>query len=193
MSRKILVAIACCLGLLLLIVLGRPSSYTVEKQVVIAAPPETVFPLLNDFHRWAEWSPWQRVDPKARQTFEGPSSGAGATFGWSGNEDLGEGTLTITGSKGPEHLSIAAEFVRPASTGDTMDFALTPLAAGTLVSWTMHGHHSLSQKVFSLVVDAKNFVGRDLELGLANLKDAVEKAAPRLPAPAAVDAGLAPP
>ena len=38
----------------------RPDNFRVERAATIKAPPEKVFALIQDFHRWADWSPWRK-------------------------------------------------------------------------------------------------------------------------------------
>ena len=45
------------------------------------------------------WSPWAKIDPAAKITFEGPPAGTGAGYTWAGNNKVGEGRMTITDSQ----------------------------------------------------------------------------------------------
>ena len=36
-----------------------PATWTVEREVVVDAPPEAIWPWIVDLERWPEWSPWQ--------------------------------------------------------------------------------------------------------------------------------------
>ena len=79
------------LVILAVIVAVQPADFSVQRSTTIAAPPATVFGLVNDFHQWDKWSPWAKLDPAMKTTFEGPASGEGAIYTWSGNSDVGEG------------------------------------------------------------------------------------------------------
>ncbi|MDR7307298.1 hypothetical protein [Rhodoferax saidenbachensis] len=38
----------------------KPDRFHVERSVRISAPPDAIFPLINDLHRWDAWT--TRVD-----------------------------------------------------------------------------------------------------------------------------------
>ena len=82
-----------------------------------------MFEQVNDFHRWKAWSPWKKLDPDAKNTFEGPPSGKGAIFKWSGNEKIGEGMMTLTDSQPGEKILIKFELVKPMPPRPTMEFS----------------------------------------------------------------------
>jgi uncharacterized protein YndB with AHSA1/START domain len=99
MAKKFILGV---LGLVLLLVVVfcvvvamQPADYSISRSVTIDAPPEVVFAQVNDFHQWEAWSPWIELDPDAKETFEGPTSGEGAKFGWNGNDKVGEVQMTI--------------------------------------------------------------------------------------------------
>ena len=58
MLRTILLGILAVLVVGIAFIASRPASFTVERSAEIAAPPEAVFALLNDFHQWGRWSPF---------------------------------------------------------------------------------------------------------------------------------------
>lgn len=195
MSRRAVIAFAVCFGLLLLAVLGRSSTFTVEKKELVKAPPETLFALVNDLHKWPEWSPWDSVDPQLKRSFGGPNEGVGANQTWSGNEAMGEGTFTITQSTPPSKVVLSVTFVRPKSEAAELTFTFTPGPFGTEAVWTYTGHHTVADKFNALVVNPSGVLGPSLELGLGNLKRLAEEAArPKAPepapAPTEADAGV---
>jgi hypothetical protein len=83
-----------------------------------------VFAQVNDFHNWEAWSPWAKLDPAAKATFEGPHPGKGAIFRWAGNEEVGEGSMTITESRPSELIKIKLEFLKPFEATNTAEFTL---------------------------------------------------------------------
>src|SRR4051794_31674992 len=72
------------------IVALRPPGFKIERSAVIHAPPAAVFALINDFHEWTKWSPWEKMDPDLKRTYEGPAAGVGAKYAWAGNKKVGE-------------------------------------------------------------------------------------------------------
>ncbi len=157
----------------------RPDAFRVERATTIAAPPTAVFPYLNDFHKWPDWSPWEKLDPNMQRTHSGAPAGVGARYAWSGNSKAGEGSMTITDSTPNERVLIDLDFLKPFKSSSITEFALSRAAAGTQVSWTMTGKHNIATKAFSLVTSMDKIVGGDFERGLTNLKSAAEGDATR--------------
>jgi len=174
MLKKTGIALAVLVAIAVAVIATRPDSFRVERSSLVAAPPASVFPLVNDFHKWTAWSPWEKLDPNLKRSYEGPSEGAGAKYAWVGNSEVGEGRMTIVDSKAPGSISIKLEFLKPfASTSDTL-FTFAPDGAGTRVTWTMSGRNNLMAKAFSVFMDMDKMVGPDFEKGLAAMKTLAE-------------------
>ena len=157
----------------------RPSEFLIVRSRTMAAPPEVVHAYVNDFHKWVEWSPWEKVDPALKRQYEGPKAGTGAVYAWQGNKDVGEGRMTITESRPGEAVRIKLEFFKPfAAVNDTV-FSFKPSAGGanegTTVTWTMSGQNNFIAKAMCLFVDMDKMVGGMFEQGLAQMKTVVER------------------
>lgn len=171
---KILLGIAAFLAILAVVIATRPSDYSVTRSATFAAPPATVFAQVNDFHAWEAWSPWAKLDPNAKTTFEGPTSGEGAKFSWDGDNNVGAGSMTILESKPDERIRIQLDFVRPfAGTSDTL-FTFKPEGDQTNVTWTMSGKNNFIAKAIGLIIDCDKIIGGNFEQGLASMKTIVE-------------------
>jgi uncharacterized protein YndB with AHSA1/START domain len=176
MVRVILLAIAAVIVLVVLVVATRPSTFHIERSITIAAPPENAFARVNDFHAWAAWSPYERLDPQMTRTFGGAASGTGATYAWTGNDEVGEGRMTIEKSDAPSRVSIKLEFFRPWVATNVATFTFAPVPEGTKVTWAMDGQNNFGAKAASLFMDIERIVGGDFERGLAGLKTVAENA-----------------
>ena len=179
MFRKILVWIGAILALLLLgfavVVAVQPEDFRVERSATMAASPDKVFAHVNDFHRWDAWSPWLELDPGAKTTFEGPTAGEGAVFRWSGNDQVGEGSMTIVESRPDERIGIELAFVKPMQDVADVEFTFQPDGERTKVSWIMSGKNDdFMSKAACLVMNMESYIGTKYEQGLANLKRIVE-------------------
>jgi uncharacterized protein YndB with AHSA1/START domain len=151
------------------------NTYTVERSATIAAEPERIYSRIADFHQWMDWSPWEDLDPDQERTFSGAESGPGAKYAWSGNRKAGRGRMEITSAQQPTDVQIALEFEKPFKSSNTIEFLLSPEAAGrTKVRWKMTGPKTLATKVMGLFTSMDKMIGPDFEKGLARLKDAVE-------------------
>jgi hypothetical protein len=140
------------------------------------AAPAEIFPHIDNFHKWEAWSPWAKIDPNAKPSFEGPESGEGATFRWDGNDEVGKGSMKIIESKPNEKIKIELHFDRPMEATNFSEFTFVPKGDGTVVTWAMYGQHKgFVSKAVCLVMNLDKMVGSKYEEGLANLKAIVEK------------------
>jgi len=167
----------------------RPATFHVERSLSISAPPEGVFAVVNDMHRFHEWSPWQKLDPAMKITYEGPSAGVGASYSWVGNKDVGEGRMTITDATPPGSLTQKLEFLKTFESTCAVRFTIAPDGQGSRVTWGIDGNNNYMSKVMGLFVSMDSMMGKDFESGLANLKQVAE-AAPA-PEPAAASPAAA--
>lgn len=169
MLWKILGALALIVVALAAFVATRPDTFSVTRTAEIAAPPAKVFAQVNDFHQWEKWSPWAKLDPNAKLTFEGPESGVGAKYSWEGNDKVGAGSQTITESIPDERVKIKLAFLKPFESTSDVDFTFKPQGDKTLVTWTMSGEQNFIGKAMSCVMDCDKMIGGDFEKGLASL------------------------
>jgi hypothetical protein len=159
----------------------KPTHYHIERSATISAAPAAVFAHVNDFHAWEAWSPWEKIDPAMKRTFEGPPNGMDATYAWVGNDKVGEGKMTIIESQPDARVGIRLEFIKPFAETCQADFALAPEGEGTKVTWGMDGNHNYVSKVMCVFMDMDKMIGTDFEKGLGQLKTLAESA------PAAAD------
>ena len=183
MGKKIAIGVVAVLAVFLIVVALQPSEYRIERSAVMNAPATDVFAQLNDFHKWEAWSPWAKMDPAAKNKFEGPDSGKDASFWWSGNDQVGEGRMTIVESKPSELVSIRLDIEKPFKGTSTSEFTLKPEGDQTVVTWSMFGKNDFMGKAISLIMNCDKMVGTEFEKGLANMKAIVESPSPSPTAP----------
>lgn len=173
MVRNILIGIAVLVVVLVGGAFLLPRVPHVERSTVIKASPEEVFSVVNDLTRFNEWSPWAKLDPKAKYTIDGAPSGMGAKMSWtSHDENVGNGSQSIIEST-PFKL-IKTRLVFDGDNEAIATFTFEPVDGGTKVVWAFESDLGMNPvtRYFGLMVDS--FVGKDYELGLANLKTLVE-------------------
>ena len=174
MLRSALIGVVAAVGVLGVAIATRPSTFHVERSITMAAPADQAFARVNDFHAWSTWSPYEKLDPQLKRTFEGQRSGTGAIYSFSGDK-VGAGRMTIEKSD-PSLVVIKLEFFKPFEAVNTATFTFTPTEDGTKVTWAMDGENSFAGKAASLVFDMDKLVGGDFERGLVALKAEAEKA-----------------
>ena len=149
------------------------AGFTISRTAIVDAPPRAVRPLVEDFRRWRDWSPWEDLDSDLRRTYSGADAGVGAHYAWAGNRKAGAGSMEIVAAT-PESLRITLEFLKPWRASNDVVFTLAPEGGGTRVTWTMHGSHAGIARLFARFVDVDKLVGRDFDRGLARLKQLAE-------------------
>jgi hypothetical protein len=170
----VLVVIAIVVAVLLAIAASRPDRFRVERSTQIQAAPDKVFPLINDFHRWGEWSPWEDRDPAMKKAYSGAAAGPGAVYEWEGNSKVGKGRMELLESS-PSKIAIKLDFEKPFEGHNTAEYTLEPVAGGTRVTWAMFGPQVFIGKLMGLFVSMDKMIGRDFEVGLARLKAVAER------------------
>jgi uncharacterized protein YndB with AHSA1/START domain len=173
MVRTILLVLGAVVIVLVAVIAMQPATFAIERATVIAAPPDVVFAHLDSPRAMDVWSPWVKMDPQQKLTYEGPESGVGAIESWEGPE-IGAGRLTITGVKPNEEVEMRLEFLEPMKATNRALFTLAPAGEGTRITWHMEGTNNFVGKAASLVMNMEEMVGGTFERGLADLKTLTE-------------------
>jgi len=169
--QKLLYGIGALLALLIVIGFVLPRTHRTEVSQEIDAHPATVFALLNDFRRFALWSPLTGADPNVRILYSGAESGEGATMSWDG-AIAGSGTQTITESRPYEHVGIV---MSPGEPGESKSwFDLSPGAGTTVVTWGFESDYGVNIVARYFASMLGGIVARDYQNGLGNLKQLAE-------------------
>ena len=173
----IAVALAIAIAIVLILASTKPDSFGVQRAAVVRAPAEKIFPLINNFRQWANWSPWENKDPAMKRTYSGAESGKGAVYAWDGNKNVGSGRMEILDALSPSKIVIKLDFFKPFEGHNTAEFTMQPErdAATTNIIWVMHGPAPFMSKVMQVFMNLDKMIGKDFEAGLANLKRLTEK------------------
>jgi len=170
--KTFLLAILVILILIVVVGLFLPTSYTVERSIVIDAGPEAVHEYVGDLNRWDEWTQWTEDDPTIVVTKGEKTKGVGASQSWVG--DSGDGALTITKDSQEEGIEYDIVFeggqyaCQSAMTYDELE------DGETKVTWVMNGDMKMPVfgGYFAIMMDS--MVGEMFDRGLSNLKKKVE-------------------
>lgn len=171
----IIAIIVLLLAAFLLYVATLPDHFRVERSLTFQAGAEQIFPLINDFHEWEAWSPWEKADPAVQRTYSGAESGKGAIYAWKGNKQLGEGKMEILDTQPFNYLRLQINFYKPFAAQNTIEFRLEEKDGSTVVSHAMYGPSNFMSKLMSLFFSMDKMVGGKFDEGLHSLKNIVEK------------------
>ncbi len=176
---EIIAIIAAVLGVAIAVVLilaaAKPDEFSVRRAATVKAPPDKIFTLINDFQRWGSWSPWENRDPAMTRSYSGAESGKGAVYAWDGNRNVGSGRMEILDASSPSKIVIKLDFFKPFEAHNTAEFTMQPQGGATDVIWVMHGPAPFMSKVMQVFMNMDSMIGKDFEIGLANLKRLAEK------------------
>jgi len=173
MILKIFVVLLVLIGAVAVFAASRPDAFRVQRTARIKAAPDKIAPLIEDFHRWQTWSPWESLDPTMKRSYSGAPRGVGAVYEWEGHRNVGAGRMQIT-EAAPTRIVIALDFLRPFAAHNVATFTLEPRGDATEVTWTMDGRHVFPAKVMGLFVNMDRMVGSYFETGLTRLRTASE-------------------
>ncbi len=178
MFKKILVrtaiVLAAVIAVLLAVIAIQPSEFRVTRSLAMSAPVAAVFPLLNELKKWEPWSPWAKLDPNAKNSYEGPAAGVGSSMAWVGNSDVGEGKMTITESKANELVRFRLDFYKPMAGTSDAEFTFKADGNTTTVTWTMTGKNDFIGRAVCMVMNMDTMIGGQFEKGLAAIRAMVE-------------------
>ena len=174
MLKFILLGIALVVAGILLYAATRPDTFRVQRTANIKAPPEKIFPMIDNLRSGERWSPYYRKDPAMTGTYSGPAQGVGAAFNFVGNKDVGSGRLSITGTQPPHQVTMRLQMFKPFAADNTVEFILVPRGETTDVTWAMVGRQPYLAKVMCLFFDMDKMIGTDFAAGLASLKSISE-------------------
>jgi carbon monoxide dehydrogenase subunit G len=147
-----------------------PSTVHLEVSKKINAAPDVIFQEVGDFENFVTWSPWSAKDPNMKQQFEGEKLSVGSKYSWSGNKQVGKGSLEIV------HIEANRVVVYDMMFGQGKNitkctFKLEPTNGETNVSWIMDadmGNNPFSRFMGRMMA---KFVTKDFNEGLNNLSN----------------------
>lgn len=174
MLKKIGLGVVLIVVAFLAVVATRPAEFHIERSATVAAPAEVVFAQLNDLHQWSRWNPFEREDPGMKIEYSGAPSGVGASYHYVGPK-MGEGRMTLTESTPNERVAVRAEFLKPMSATNLVEFTVKPAPGGVAVTWAMSGRNPFVWKAISVFLDMDEMVGGEFEKGLVELKRVSEE------------------
>ena len=179
MIKKTLLAVAAVLVIAAAVVLvyaaTKPDDFRIEYAAAIKAPPEKIFPYLNDLTLYRQWSPWEDKDPNMKRELSGPSSGTGAVYSWHGNSEVGVGSMKIVESTPPKKVVYGLEFKEPFEGSNSAAMSISSDGTVSTVTWAFYGKDPYIAKLITVFCDRDGMLTEEFKKGLARLKTLAEK------------------
>ena len=152
-----------------------PSSYRIERNIIIRAGSEKIHPLINDLRRWPEWTVWNTTtDPTIVFTYEGPQEGVGAISKWDSKKS-GDGSMTVTESDVAKGVKIDLTFSHGRQQCKGW-INYVPAGTDTKVVWGFGGDVSRNPMDRWVSFFMEKLAGPEFEKNLAGLKKKIEAA-----------------
>jgi uncharacterized protein YndB with AHSA1/START domain len=169
----IVAVLIVAMAAILVVAATKPDTFRIQRAATIKAPPEKIFPLINDLHRHLSWSPFEK-DPAMKRSFNGAEIGKGQVYAWDGNRQVGAGRIEITEALPPSKVAMKLDMLRPLKASNDVEFTLVPNGDSTVVTWAMRGRQPYMAKLMSTLINCDKMVGGQFEQGLAKLKTVAE-------------------
>lgn len=168
----LLLPVAGFIGLLLL-ALVMPKRYKVQRSIIIYRPARDVMDKVGDLNYYAQWNPWQQIDPTTTSTITGAPNTIHHKYSWHGKK-IGTGSLTIN-SIDDSHIHFDLEFQKPWKSHANDNWVFEEQGIGeTKVDWQNSG--DLRWPFARIMGPGINLMlNRKFEKGLNNLKHIVEQ------------------
>jgi hypothetical protein len=175
--KKILIVVVIIIAIPLIIALFTKKEYAVEREVVINKPKQDVFNYVKLLKNQDSYSKWAMMDPNMKKEYKGTDGTVGFVSSWdSEQKDVGKGEQEIKNIVDGERLDFELRFKKPFEATDNA-YMITENAGEnqTKVKWGFNGKMPYPMNFMLLCMNMDNMLGKDLETGLTNLKNVLEK------------------
>jgi hypothetical protein len=181
------IALAIAVAALVAYAASKPDVFRIERSKSIDAPAERIYPLVSNLKQMNTWNPFVEPDPNIRIEYRGPEAGKGAVHTWSGNRNVGEGSIEITDAVPNSKVDMRLLMLKPMKADNAVSFTLVPNGGMTTVTWAMSGRQPFIGKLVSTFIDCERMVGGQFEKGLASLKSIAEQVRTNAGSPGTAD------
>jgi effector-binding domain-containing protein len=165
---KIILVLVVIVALAAIIGFFMPSTFRIERSMVMKAPAENIYAQVNDLKNWNNWMPWNKMDPNWKVNWGEKTVGEGASYSWeSTNSNVGKGSLSIDKTIPGELVQTTLNFESmPPATGN---FKFDKTGEGTKVIWSMEGPAGKNPFMKLMMPVMDKMVGKTFEEGLHSL------------------------
>jgi uncharacterized membrane protein len=172
----ILIIIAAIIAITLIAAMFVKKDYSVNRDVVINKPKETVFDYLKYLRNQDRFSKWATTDPDMKKTYTGIDGTVGFVSAWDSKlKNVGSGEQVIKEIN--EGISFICElhFIKPFK-GEAISTLTTDALTEnqTKVNWQLNSAMAYPMNLMLLFLNMDKMIGNDLEIGLTKLKSNLE-------------------
>jgi hypothetical protein len=177
LTRKILIAIAGVIAILLIIAAFAPKNYAVQREITINKPKAEVFEYIKYLKNQGNFSKWAMMDPAMKKSYTGTDGTVGFISAWeSENKEVGTGEQEIKSITEGERIDFELRFKVPFEATEAAYMTTEAISdTETKVQWGFNGHTPYPMNLMLLCMDFEGMIGGDLQTGLTNLKTVLEK------------------
>lgn len=176
MIRKILAGLGLILVIFIIIAALKPEDYVIKRDITIHAPPEAIFPYLENAKKGDSWAPWREIDTQMKMNYSGPEKGVGSTSHWESEGQMGTGKAEIVSVIPNKSVKIAISYSKPMEMHQDSEFILSPKGEATQMTWVVSGKQPFIGRLMCtlMFMNMDSYVGGMFEKGLGKLKSVVE-------------------
>ena len=114
MWMYILIGVLSLIGLIIVLALIMPKSYSLQSEIIIQKPQAEVFDFVVHLRNQKYFSKWVMMDPNIEQTFTGEDGKVGFIAAWkSENKNVGVGAQEIMKIVPGERYDVELRFEKP--------------------------------------------------------------------------------
>ena len=175
MILKITISLVIILVIFLGYVSTRSSEFDYVRSGVIKASPEEIFPYISNLRKGELWSPYEKLDPNMKKTFNGVDGTVGSSMDFEGNRDAGSGRLEIMNIVPNQSVELKLTMTEPIKVENVVIYTLTSENDGTRFSWSMKGDSGFLGKLVGVFIDCEKMLAGQFSEGIENLKNYIEK------------------
>lgn len=162
--------------LILIIALFSKKDYSIQREIIINQPVETVFNYIRHLKNQDNFNKWVMTDPTMTKSFRGQDGTVGFVYAWEGNNQAGKGEQEIVNLVPNQRVDAEIRFEKPFEAIAKAPFITTSIGEGqTKLVWGMDSSMKYPMNAMLLFMNMDKLLGKDLEISLARLKEILEK------------------
>lgn len=175
--KRILVVLILIISIVLIAAYFMPKEYAIQREIVIDKPADSIFNYVKYLKNQNQFSVWANIDPKMKLTYKGTDGTVGSISSWESKvKEVGVGEQEITKITEGKRIDFALRFKEPMNDTAVGFMSTDAIAANqTKVKWGINGVFPYPMNIMMPMMNMDKMIGKDLDKGLENLKEQMEK------------------